>query len=183
MITPRRGAAILLALLVVMGWFALLRPTALGGPATFVMVSGNSMEPTYSHGDLVVLRKAAPYKVGDVVAYPMKTYLRTGRLVIHRVVGSDGDGAITQGDNRNTVDPWRPGQSDIRGKAWVHIPGAGNYMARLRQPNVLGAFAAGILLIGSIGGADSRRRRRHGMKTRLSRTAHRASGAPPSLPH
>lgn len=179
MMTPRRSAAVLLALLVFIGWFAWLRPTALGGPATFIMVSGDSMEPTYSHGDLVVLRKASSYGTGDIVAYPMKNYFDTGRLVIHRIAGADADGFITQGDNRQTADPWRATDSSIRGAAWVHIPKAGRYLAWIRQPNALGALAAGILFIGGIGGAETRRRRRFGMKRHLSgSTGHPARGLP-----
>jgi signal peptidase I len=169
MFTLRRSTAALLALAVLIGWFAWLRPTALGGPATFVMVSGDSMEPTYSNGDLVILHRSRNYETGDIVAYPMKTYFDTGRLVIHRVVGSEGERFITQGDNRETADPWRPTADDIRGTAWVSVPKLGIYAAWLRQPNHLGAFAAGILLTGGIGGAGKRRRWRHGMKQHHAR--------------
>lgn len=181
MFTPRRSAAVLLTLLVFTGWFAWLRPTALGGPATFIMISGDSMEPTYSHGDLVVLHRASSYQPGDIVAYPMKTYFDTGRLVIHRVVGTDDRGFITQGDNRETADPWRPASGEIRGKAWAHIPKLGNYMAWLRQPNHLGALAAGILLIGGIGGVETRRRRRHGMKRHFTGSPGQPGGGLPSV--
>ena len=154
----------LVVVVIVTAWFALLRPTGLGGPATFIIVSGNSMEPTYSDGDLVVLHKASEYTSGDIVAYPMMTHFDTGRLVIHRVVGHDAEGIITQGDNRETEDPWRPTNEDIRGAAWLHIPKLGSYMAWLQQPNHLGGLAAGIILMGGIGGAaETTRKRRNGM--------------------
>lgn len=181
MTTPKRNVAVLLPLLVFTVWFAWLRPTALGGPATFIVISGDSMEPTYRHGDLVLLHRASNYQAGDIVAYPMKTYFDTGRLVIHRVIGADANGFITQGDNRETADPWRATDSDIRGAAWAHIPKVGIYMAWLRQPNHLGAMAAGILLIGGIGGVETRRRRRHGMKRHLSGSNGQPGGGLPSV--
>lgn len=179
--TKRKLEYVTLLALLVCVWFAWLRPTALGGPATFIMIRGDSMEPTYSHGDLVVLHRASNYQAGDIVAYPMKTYFDTGRLVIHRVIGADANGFITQGDNRETADPWRATDSDIRGTAWVHIPKLGTYMAWLRQPNHLGALAAGILLIGGIGGVETRRRRRHGMKRHLSGSSGQPRGGLPSV--
>src|SRR5437868_9645307 len=52
----------------VVGWFVALRPAQLGGPATFVVVQGVSMEPTYHTGDLVISHRQSSYAVGDVVA-------------------------------------------------------------------------------------------------------------------
>jgi signal peptidase I len=178
MMTPRRNAAVLLALLVFVGWFAWFRPTALGGPANYIIVSGDSMEPTYQDGDLVVLRRAPSYNTGDIVAYPMKTHFDTGRLVIHRVAGKDEDGFITQGDNRESADPWRATDADIRGAAWAHIPKLGTYLAWLRQPWHLGWLAAGIFLVGGIGTAAPGRRRRNGMRRHLGGSNNQHGGGP-----
>jgi signal peptidase I len=53
-------------------WFFTLRPGSLGGPATYVLVRGISMEPTYHDGDLVVIRRSSSYRVSDIVAYNLR---------------------------------------------------------------------------------------------------------------
>jgi signal peptidase I len=164
MVTPRRSAAVLLALAIFLAWFAWFRPTVLGGPASFVIISGESMEPTYHEGDLVILRKGSGYSAGDVVAYPMETYFKTGRLVIHRITGEDPDGFITQGDNRDREDPWRASEASIRGSAWLHVPKAGASIAWLREPWRLAALATAIVFLGGVRQTEIHRRRRHRMK-------------------
>ena len=55
----------------------------LGGPASYVIVSGHSMEPTLYTGDLVVVHQRDEYSVGDMVAFEIEG----GSQVIHRIVG------------------------------------------------------------------------------------------------
>ena len=50
-------------------WVLVLRPTSLGGPATYIVIRGDSMDPTYATGDLVILEQADSYGPGDIVAY------------------------------------------------------------------------------------------------------------------
>ncbi|MBI2332579.1 MAG: S24 family peptidase, partial [Chloroflexi bacterium] len=47
-------------------WF-IFAPVQLGGPLTYVIVNGNSMEPGYLLGDLVLVREEAAYGLGDAV--------------------------------------------------------------------------------------------------------------------
>jgi len=163
--TPVRGASVFLALLVFLGWFALLRPTALGGPANYVIVSGASMEPTYHEGDLVVVRRSSSYAAGDIVAYLIRSDSQpAGITVIHRIIGEDADGFITQGDNREEIDPWRATPANVRGAAWLHVPMVGTYVTWLRQPSHLGMLAGAIFLVGALHPANQHRRRRHRMK-------------------
>ena len=89
-----------------LGWFFLFRPTELAGPASYIVVSGHSMEPTFYTGDLLVLREQDDYQVGDVVAY----YANGGRI-IHRIVGGNAkDGFVMQGDNNS----YRTSDTDAR---------------------------------------------------------------------
>src|SRR5690554_6680754 len=98
-----------LSLGLIVAWMFTLRPTALGGPAGYVMVSGISMQPTLYTGDLVITRKSDEYRVGDVVAFRAE-----GGMVIHRIIDGDGDtGFILQGDNNEFRDQWRPTTKDI----------------------------------------------------------------------
>jgi signal peptidase len=127
-------------------WFAVLRPQALGGPVTYLVIRGDSMEPTYHGGDLVIVRSAASYGIGDVVAYRVpEGDIGAGHLVIHRIVGGDGrTGFLLGGDNNPSLDPWMPRSADVAGRAWAVIPAAGRLLALLRQPVLAGAFAASI---------------------------------------
>ena len=91
-------------------WFITLRPAPLGGPATYVIVRGVSMEPTYHAGDLVIVRRRPVYQAGDIVAYKIPAGEVGGGLsVIHRIVGGSVEtGFRTKGDNNAESDPWRP---------------------------------------------------------------------------
>lgn len=123
-------------------WFLWLRPTHLGGTATFVIVSGISMEPTLYTGDLVILQAQPEYAVGDIVAYEVN-----GGNVIHRIVGIEGEQFILQGDNKPGIDPWKPVAGDILGRLWLHIPDAGSWMEKLQEPLWLAVFIAAICFI------------------------------------
>jgi signal peptidase I len=123
-----------LALAVV--WFFTLRPVAWGGPAGFNTVSGISMQPTFSGGDLVVTFAQSSYSVGDIVAYHVPAgAAAAGAIVIHRIVGGDPVGGFTtRGDNNRISDPWHPTEADIVGRAWFYVPGAGRMLLSLKTP-------------------------------------------------
>lgn len=127
-----------------LGWVFALRPVGLGGPATYVIVAGRSMEPTHRTGDLVIARTERNYRVGDVVAFRVPDAgTSEGPVVIHRIVGGDADdGYVLQGDNKDEPDIWRPRPNDILGRAWVEVPGVGLVLAAARSPLALAALAA-----------------------------------------
>jgi signal peptidase len=130
----------------VSAWTAFLRPASLGGSAGYVIVSGESMEPTMHTGDLAIVRAKSTYSPGDVVAYRIpRSNVGEGMLVIHRVIGgSPEDGLILQGDNRDHPDVWRPTADDVVGSLLAHLPHAGTALFLFRTPLVL-ATAAGLL--------------------------------------
>ena len=113
-------------------------PSTLGGCSTLTIVSGESMEPTYSTGDLVWSR-CGEASVGDVVVYTPED---TGNArVIHRIVGGDGEnGWVLQGDNNDFLDPWNPNDSQIVGIAAVHIPRMGSVLYSLQNPFIWGSL-------------------------------------------
>lgn len=140
----RSIAGWLLFLTVVAAWMAFLRPIGLGGPANYVTVSGESMEPTMFNGDFVITREQVDYQVGDVLVYEIEEgEVGEGGLVIHRIIGgSMEEGFVTQGDNRDKPDLWYPTGEDIVGEVWLEIPTAGRYLPLLRSPFVIAGFAA-----------------------------------------
>lgn len=119
---PVRLAGWTMFVAVVATWAIFLRPAFLGGPVTYVIVAGHSMEPTLHTGDLVVARRQRTYRRGDVIAYRItKHQAGAGTLVVHRIVGgSSRVGYMTRGDNRRYRDPWRPKPADIAGKMSFH---------------------------------------------------------------
>ncbi|WP_162802943.1 S24/S26 family peptidase [Ornithinimicrobium avium] len=134
-----------LLITVVLAWAFTFRPTQLGGPATFIVVSGDSMEPTLSDGDLVVLRAHDAYAVGDIATFTVPDgEPGAGALVIHRLVGVEGDAFVPQGDNRDQTDDWRPMGADVKGTLWLHVPRGGDYLMRLIHPPLMAALAGGL---------------------------------------
>jgi signal peptidase I len=141
-------------------WYLLLGPAVIGGPATYVVVDGTSMQPTLVDGDLAIVRRSDAYAVGDVIAFQLPDGDPDARgLVIHRIVGGSAkDGFVTQGDNRSGQDPWRPVPADIVGSVWITAAGAGSYLAMLRDPLVMAPLAAGVtVFLVLLGGGDGDR--------------------------
>ena len=134
----------LAGLLLVLGVLALCWPARLGGSASYVMVSGDSMEPTMHTGDLAVLRRQPSYRRGDVVAFRVPDgEVGAGHVVIHRVVGGDERGYVLRGDNKRVADPWRPAQRDVLGRRVLLVPRAGQVLQAMANPLTLG-FMAGL---------------------------------------
>ncbi|MGE0134498.1 MAG: signal peptidase I [Dehalococcoidia bacterium] len=125
-------------------WAVTLRPVSLGGPATYLTVSGRSMQPTLRGGDLVILHERETYATGDIVAYRIPAgEPGAGNRVIHRIVGGSGsEGYVTRGDNRTSDDQWRPTDEDVLGKLWVRAPGVGQFLPQLRAPLIVATLAA-----------------------------------------
>ena len=139
----RAIASVMVTLAIIGAWFVFLRPTFLGGPTSYVLVSGESMEPTLHENDFVIVRQQATYEKGDIAAYRIpETSAGAGNLVIHRIIGGSAqEGYLLQGDNRTTADLWRPQPSDILGTPLVTIPRAGQLIPYLRSPFIVAAFA------------------------------------------
>jgi signal peptidase I len=143
-----RTAGSVATIVLLMGWFLVLRPTSLGGSANYVVVRGDSMLPTYVTGDLVIISDEPIYAVGDVIAYRVPAgELGAGLLVIHRIVGGSPDaGFVMEGDNNPAPDPWLPRAGDIAGRAWAVVPFVGRVMSMLHQPAIAASVAVGVLV-------------------------------------
>ncbi|MFN8410869.1 MAG: signal peptidase I [Anaerolineales bacterium] len=125
-------------------------PTEIGGKASYVMVNGISMEPNYHTGDLVIVRKTATYKIGDVVTYHDA---EMGMYVIHRIIAINQSQFLIKGDNNSWVDAYHPSYDEIIGKQWLYIPKAGNFTKWVRQPIHLSLtvlLLGGVLMTGTI---------------------------------
>ena len=131
--------------LVGLAW-VVFAPINFGGQIAYILVNGNSMEPDFRRGDLVMVRRAPEYQAGDAVAYQSGDL---GQIVFHRIVARDQNQFTLQGDNNTWLDNYQPAQREILGKLWLHIPKAGGFVQKLRSPAVLAFFAAiiGVMLM------------------------------------
>jgi len=143
-----------IALAAVAWWY--LAPTRIGGSTTYVATHGISMEPRFHTGDLAIVRPSASYKVGEVVAY-RSVLLHT--VVLHRIVGRQGNLYVFKGDNNDFIDPSPVSRADLIGKLWLHIPRGGVALAILHTPIAVGALIA-ILGFAFVFGTGKKRRRR-----------------------
>ena len=147
---------IALVLIVCLFWAHYLRPQSLGGHAGYVLVSGQSMEPRYHTGDLVLVEKHASYHPGQVIAYRVpKGDAMAGAQVIHRIIGGTArHGFIVRGDNRTAPDVWRPRPQDIVGAKALRIPNAIVVLQYLRAPMFLALLAAAFVFVHVLAGGS-----------------------------
>jgi signal peptidase len=129
--------------LILLGW-VFLAPSSLAGSLDYLVVHGASMEPWVSQGDVVITRAGSNYEVGEVVAYGSDL----GVVILHRIVGRNGDRYVLKGDNNTFTDRFTPRDSEVLGRAVATIPAGGRAFSALSSPPVLfGSLAlAGTLL-------------------------------------
>ncbi|TVR25123.1 MAG: signal peptidase I [Ilumatobacter sp.] len=131
MTTTRRIASAVLTLVIVV-LVILLWPARFGGSTHWIIVAGNSMEPTYDLGDVVLTRSTTTPTVGDVVVFEVPYGVGEGSLVIHRIIGERDDGSfVMQGDNRDTADQWRVRPEHVVGTPLLRLPGFGKVVAAI----------------------------------------------------
>ena len=144
-----------LIVLGVLTWF-MFAPAAVGGPVTYLVTHGNSMEPRVVQGDLVVVRSSGRYAVGDAVAY-YSDQLRV--IAFHRIAAISPEGRYTfKGDNNSWLDPDKPTVEALFGKEWLHIPRGGIWLRRIANPVNLGALVFMLLILSSAAEAKNGRR-------------------------
>ncbi|MCW2987017.1 MAG: signal peptidase, partial [Conexibacter sp.] len=158
-----------IVLLLALAWLT-AGPAQLGGRTTYVATHGISMQPRFHSGDLALVRPAADYRVGDVVAYHSRVL---HSIILHRIIGRDGDRYVFQGDNNSFIDPVHPGRADLIGKLWVRVPHGGVVLTWLHSPAVAALLCGAVALL--VLWPVRRRRRRN---RRRGETRARPRGAP-----
>ena len=146
-------AAVALCAAVAYGAWTYLAPPQVGGATSLAIVDGTSMLPTFHRDDLVLLRAAHSYRVGDVVAYHSALI---HRVVLHRIVAIHNGRYTFKGDNNTFLDPEPPTRQALIGRRWVVIPGAGRIVGLLRTPLVAAVFAAVLVLLFGFAGASAK---------------------------
>ncbi len=143
----RRAVGVLLLVAALGAGLWYLTPTSLGGSTSYLVTKGTSMLPTHEPGALIVTRAQDEYAVGDVIAFHHEGL---HYLVMHRIVGIDGDRFITRGDNNAFDDAFRPTVSDVVGTPWIHVPGGSEVLDRLRSPLTQGVVFGTLAVFASL---------------------------------
>jgi signal peptidase len=140
----RLAKALLLLPTIAVCW--LLLPTLVGGPTSYILVDGQSMEPLLFTGDLAVTSRLRGHDAGDLTVFD----IGSNQLVIHRLIERAPNGEwITQGDNKPAPDPWTVPDSAIVGTYVFGVTGAGEKIAWLKARPLAVAFFAGVLVMAS----------------------------------
>jgi signal peptidase I len=171
--TWRKGLVRLLVLAGLAAGAVFFAPVQLGGSTLYSATVGNSMEPLFHKGDLAIVRRAASYRVGDIVLYESPTIHRP---VLHRIIVIQNDHYFFKGDNNDFVDPGYATSGDLLGKLWFHIPKAGSGLSWFGAPlhtALLAGLAVAFLLVG---GGTRKKRRRGQSRARGSRPSVKLSG-------
>ena len=159
---PLALVAALLAAGALVAAYATLAPVSIGGKTMYAFTYGISMEPKLHKGDLVVVRKAASFQVGDVALYENRDLQRK---VLHRILRVDGDRYPMKGDNNAFVDTFEPARADMLGTLWFTVPGvgkAGDWLAEPAHAAILTGAIAFLSLLGTGLKAERHHRRRRG---------------------
>src|SRR5258708_2273161 len=134
-------------------------PLQVGGQSAYIVVVGISMEPKFHLGDLVIVQPNTHYAIGDIVAYK-NADLQSN--VIHRIIDIQNNHYILKGDNNFWIDRYQPTAEELIGKLWIHIPGGGSMIQRLRLPlntALIAGALAGFLMIGFLNDKRKGRKR------------------------
>jgi signal peptidase I len=109
--------------------------------ASYIIVIGKSMEPTFHIGDLIVVHKQPTYQVGDAIVY---RNLQLKSFVFHRVISEQLGRYTLKGDNNSWIDTYQPSEAEVVGKLWLHVPRGGIAIQKMRSPLVMALMAAAL---------------------------------------
>lgn len=160
--SQRKGLVRVLILALCLGaWWFTLAPRSIGGPSTYVLVSGTSMLPLYHTGDLVIAHSRTSYHVGETVVFSVD-----GGHVIHRLwSGNAVAGWRTKGVNKPAPDLWRIPNKDVMGTAWLTVPGVGQWLRWIGTTT--GRVAVAGVLAMLVAAWPRRRKAAEGSRSRL----------------
>jgi signal peptidase I len=127
--------------LIVAAWIA-FAPTPAGGMSSYILIIGNSMEPNFHRGDLIIVHPASEYNVGDIIAY---RNIELKSNVFHRIIEQEYGRYTLKGDNNSWLDSYQPSREEVIGKLWIHLPRVGSMIQFLRTPLNMALFAAALI--------------------------------------
>lgn len=113
----------------VLSFFTFIAPVQIGGPNSFAIVRGDSMEPMFQNNDFVLATAQSQYKNGDIIIYK-----KMGGLVIHQIVPCGrADLFCTKGINNQYPDSWGVRSSEILGKFKFKSSFIGEWIVKISE--------------------------------------------------
>lgn len=110
---------------------------------SMVTVLSGSMEPEFSPGDVLLIKRQTDYRIGEIV-----TYQEQNSYITHRIVEQDGNRFLTKGDANNAPDQRPVDRDGIYGAVRLIIPGIGNLLLFLKSPlGILVLVVIGMALV------------------------------------
>ena len=100
----------------------------------FLVDLTDSMKPVITPGDLIVIKSADEYKMGDIISYRNKK----NEIITHRItrIVKDKNGNEVyhlKGDNNNTEDRYKVKKEEIEGKLYKHYHKIGTFLLFLKS--------------------------------------------------
>jgi len=92
---------------------------------SLVVVASGSMKPTLQVGDLLLVRRYATPKIGDIIVFRSPLGYSIVHRVIEKYVASDRVSFKTKGDANPSPDPWDVPESDVEGVVVFRVPYVG----------------------------------------------------------
>ena len=100
--------------LLILAFLYMLRPTVLGGTASYVTVQQTDLEPLLYEYDLAIVRQQADYDTGELVAVETR-----GGPFFGRILGQEGE--IFQVRFAAGAEPVAVSQEYLLGRIWINI--------------------------------------------------------------
>jgi signal peptidase I len=116
------------------------------------IVNSNSMNPTFSAGDVVVTVPPGSFVGGDIKPDDIAVFQIGSEKVTHRIISIEGDTITTKGDANEDPDARPIAASQVSGIYLFRIPAFGYAINFLKSRNgwFLGIIVPAILLVGWI---------------------------------
>ena len=105
------------------------------------VVGSNSMKPSITMGDVMLTGPVNSFLTKEIQTGTVVAYQHGKELIAHRVVSTDNDVLITQGDAANEPDPWSVEMEDVKGIYLLKFPGLGNVLNYIQTKFVGNSWA------------------------------------------
>ena len=112
----------LLMAVLILAFLSMLRPTELGGTASYVTVQQSDLKPLLYEDDLAIVRQQADYQTGELVAVET-----LGGPYFGRILGREGE--IFQVRFSATAEPVAVSQEYLLGRIWFNVGSVGRRLS------------------------------------------------------
>jgi len=124
---------LLIALIGVSGFLLVFSLLPIKGNIKFMIIQSGSMKPSIKTGDMVIVKPAKEYMVGDIISFGKANALTTHRIYDIKNTGNRNS-YFTKGDFNNAPDQKAVFKENISGKVLINIPYLGYVIHFIKKP-------------------------------------------------